>query len=113
MDIGALISQKRKQAGMTIDELSDRSGVPKGTLNKIINGITRDPQLETVKAIARALSCTLEDFDDSPKPRAISQDEYTMIERYRLLDPAGREIIDILIEKEVARLNTLRDSFTK
>lgn len=53
MELGAIISQKRKQAGLTIDELADRSGVPKGTLNKIINGYTRDPQIETVKSIAR------------------------------------------------------------
>ena len=55
MELGMLIQQKRRQAGLTIDELSERSGVPKGTLNKIINGVTRDPQLETVKALARAL----------------------------------------------------------
>ena len=51
MELGMLIQQKRRQAGLTIDELSERSGVPKGTLNKIINGVTRDPQLETVKAL--------------------------------------------------------------
>ena len=55
MELGMLIQQKRRQAGLTIDELSERSGVPKGTLNKIINGVTRDPQLETVKALARGL----------------------------------------------------------
>ena len=60
MELGAIISQKRKQAGLTIDELAERSGVPKGTLNKIINGYTRDPQIETVKSIARALDCTLD-----------------------------------------------------
>ena len=113
MNIGTLISQKRKQANMTIDELSEKSGVPRGTLNKIINGNTRDPQLETVKAIARALGCTLEDFDDSPKNRTISQEEYKLIEQYRLLDPAGKEIINILIEKELNRLNDLRDSYTR
>ena len=39
MELGALIAQKRKQADMTIDELALRSGVPKGTLNKIIKCI--------------------------------------------------------------------------
>ena len=38
MEIGELISRYRKDAGMTIDELVAASGVPKGTLNKIING---------------------------------------------------------------------------
>lgn len=107
MELGAIISQKRKQAGLTIDDLADRSGVPKGTLNKIINGYTRDPQIETVKSIARALDCTLEDFDDSPRVRTLSTDEYDLIQQYRLLDSAGQEVVRYLLTKELERLQNL------
>lgn len=51
---------------MTIDELSEHSGVPKGTLNKIIGNVTKAPTLDNMKAIARALGKTLADFDDLP-----------------------------------------------
>ena len=101
MELGAIISEKRKQAGLTIDELAAKSGVPKGTLNKIINGYTRDPQIETVKSIARALNCTLEDFDDSPRVRTLSQEEY------RLLDSIGQEIVQFIIKKELERAEKL------
>lgn len=67
MEIGELISRYRKDAGMTIDELVAASGVPKGTLNKIINGNTKSPTLETVKAIASALGKKLSDFDEPAK----------------------------------------------
>lgn len=107
MELGAIISEKRKQAGLTIDELAAKSGVPKGTLNKIINGYTRDPQIETVKSIARALDCTLEDFDDAPRVRTLSQDEYRLIQQYRLLDSIGQEIVQFIIEKELDRLKKL------
>lgn len=50
--------------GLTTDELSQRSGVPIGTLNKILSGATKDPKLETLKAIARVLGLSLNDFDD-------------------------------------------------
>ena len=96
-----------KQAGLTIDDLAERSGVPKGTLNKIINGYTRDPQIETVKSIARALDCTLEDFDDSPRVRTLSTDEYDLIQQYRLLDSAGQEVVRFLLTKELERLQNL------
>ena len=33
---------------MTTAELSEKSGVPKGTLDKILSGVTRDPKLETL-----------------------------------------------------------------
>ena len=107
MELGAIISQKRKQEGLTIDDLAERSGVPKGTLNKIINGYTRDPQIETVKSIARALDCTLEDFDDSPRVRTLSTDEYDLIQQYRLLDSAGQEVVRFLLTKELERLQNL------
>ncbi len=107
MELGAIISEKRKQAGQTIDELAAKSGVPKGTLNKIINGYTRDPQIETVKSIARALNCTLEDFDDSPRVRTLSQEEYLLIQQYRLLDSIGQEIVQFIIKKELERAEKL------
>lgn len=66
MEVGELISFFRKQAGMTIDELAERSGVPKGTLNKIIGGVTKAPTLDNMKSIAKALGKTLADFDDAP-----------------------------------------------
>ena len=107
MELGAIISEKRKQAGLTIDELAAKSGVPKGTLNKIINGYTRDPQIETVKSIARALNCTLEDFDDSPRVRTLSQEEYLLIQQYRLLDSIGQDIVQFIIKKELERAEKL------
>lgn len=107
MNLGTIISQKRKQAGLTIDELAKRSGVPKGTLNKIINGYTRDPQIETVKSIARALDCTLEDFDDSHRVRTLSAEEYNFIQQYRRLDSAGQEVVQFLLNKELERLQNL------
>lgn len=58
------IAEYKKKLGLTTEELSRRSGVPIGTLNKILSGATRDPKLETLKAIARVLGLTLNDFDD-------------------------------------------------
>ncbi len=59
------IAELKKKMGLTNEELSSLSGVPKGTLDKILSGVTKDPKLETLKAIARVLECTLDDFDDS------------------------------------------------
>lgn len=58
------IAEYKKKMGMTTAELTEKSGVPFGTLNKILSGATKDPKLETLKAIARVLGLTLDDFDD-------------------------------------------------
>lgn len=54
----------KKKLNMTTEELSEKSKVPVGTLNKILSGATKDPKLETLKAIAKVLGLTLNDFDD-------------------------------------------------
>lgn len=64
------IAEYKKRLGMTSEELSRRSGVPLGTINKILSGDTKDPKLGTLKAIARVLGCTLDDFDDHPIEKA-------------------------------------------
>ena len=103
MELGQMIALRRKEAKMTIDELVAKSGIPKGTLNKIIAGTTRDPQLETVKAIARALNCTLDDFDDAPRARRLSAEEFQLIQNYRLLDRHGKSLIKLIVVKELER----------
>ncbi len=65
------IEEYKRRLGMTTAELAEKSGVPKGTLDKILSGVTKDPKLETLKAIARVLGCTLDDFDDQPRERTI------------------------------------------
>lgn len=74
------INEYKKKLGLTTEELSKQSGVPIGTLNKILSGATKDPKLETLKSIARVLGLTLNDFDDDV-PLTIAAhfdgDEYT------------------------------------
>ena len=60
------ISDFRKEKGLTIEELSEKSGVPVSTIKKISAGITTNPNLDTVKALAKALNCKLDDFDNEP-----------------------------------------------
>lgn len=65
MSLGSKINEIRKRKGLSIDELCELSGIPKGTLSKITAGITTSPTLDTVRAIANALECKLDDLDDS------------------------------------------------
>ena len=65
------INTIRKSKGITIEELSDKSGVPISTLKKICAGITTNPNIETVKAIVKALECKLDDLDE-PKEKPLN-----------------------------------------
>lgn len=104
MELGELVSFYRKQAGLTIDELVERSGVPKGTLTKIIGGNTKAPTLSNMKAIAHALGLRLSDFDDGPQSVSIfTPSEQGIIKKYRSLDGPGQEAVDAILDCEHRR----------
>lgn len=106
METGELISLYRKQAGLTIDELVKKSGVPKGTLNKIIGGATKAPTLDNMKSIARALGKTLADFDDEPIKDApsISNEALQVARDYSDLDMPGKRAVRVTLDDQRRRV---------
>ena len=69
------INQMKKEKGMTTDDISNLSGIPKGTLNKLFAGQTKDPQLSTVKAVVHCMGFTLDDLDENVNPPAPAEAE--------------------------------------
>ena len=105
------INIMRKSIGMSIDELSDKSGVPKGTVSKITSGITKDPGIETVKAIVYAMGFRLDDLDGTNGAQIannnnakLSKNEYIIMQKYRDLDDHGKRMVDIVIKAETERM---------
>ena len=106
----------KKQMGITTEELSKRSGIPAGTLNKILSGQTSDPKLETVKAIARVLECSIDEFvDDDGKfsKNVFTVEECRLVEKYRSLDSHGRKAVDAIIDLEYERCAENREAVLK
>lgn len=52
----------RKQKKMGQLELSQKSGVPQSIISDIENEKTRNPRIDTVKKLADALGCTVDDL---------------------------------------------------
>lgn len=72
MTLSQRLALLKKESGLTTDALSALSGVPKGTINKILNGETTNPRSQTLRALARALSCppdVLMDMSEIPAPK--------------------------------------------
>ena len=109
MELGEIVSAYRKQLGMSIDDLAEKSGVPVSTIKKISAGITKDPQLETVRAIAYALGCTLDDLDPLPSAQKLTSDEYAHVRNYRSLDGHGREAVNVTLSVELKRMLLLEE----
>lgn len=74
MWIDALVSLKKK-SGKTLKQISDESGVPLGTLNKLFAGQTKDPKLETIRSVVYALGFTLGDLEENENASASSKND--------------------------------------
>ncbi|MCG7319778.1 helix-turn-helix domain-containing protein [Brevibacillus laterosporus] len=60
--LGELIKEKRKDLGLSISELSRKTGVSKGVLSKIESGETKRPELRTLKPIAEVLKIPFQEI---------------------------------------------------
>lgn len=94
----------KQQKGYSLDKLSELSGVPKGTIQKIFSGETKSPRYETLKALEAVLKPEQVTYDLEPaKPLQVEesayvygkkQGEYTLEDYYALPDEQRVELID-------------------
>ena len=104
------IKQLKSERKITNDQLSELTGIPLGTLSKILAGISDSPKLVNIVAIAQALGCSL-DYLISGNPEntnnyTLTPREMDLIEDYRRLDDHGRELILLVLDKEKERVQT-------
>lgn len=85
----------KKASKMTTKQVSEVSGIPVGTLNKLFAGQTKDPKLDTLKAVVHALGYTLDDLfpqktEKSPATEEpVTGDHISLEESNRLLVALG------------------------
>lgn len=46
---------EKKKKGLTIEQIAELSGIPKGSVQNIFAGYVRNPRIDTVQAIEKAL----------------------------------------------------------
>lgn len=83
------LKARKKSLGLTTEDVSARSGIPMGTLNKIFAGQTLDPKYDTVKLICSALDVSLGELEAADESVSIDS---LFIERY------GKEAFDIALK---------------
>ncbi|MBQ8432357.1 MAG: helix-turn-helix domain-containing protein [Clostridia bacterium] len=99
-----LLKNKKK---ITNDQLAAMTGIPLGTLSKLLAGMSDSPKLSNIIAICGALDCSVE-YIVSGTPEnthnyTLSAEEIRVIEDYRQLDAWGRDLVDSVMTKAIAR----------
>ncbi len=103
------IKQLKSQKKITNDMLSDMTGIPLGTLSKILAGISDSPKLSNIVSICGALGCSLDyiltGIPENTNNYTLDDDEIELIEDYRKLDRHGKELVSVVVSKEAERVN--------
>lgn len=101
------LKQIKSERKITNDQLSEMTGIPLGTLSKILAGISDSPKLANIVAICAVLECSLDyiltGIPENTNNYTLTGPEMTMIENYRKLDPHSRELVSMIIAKESER----------
>lgn len=104
MTFNEFINQRRKELNMSVDDLVEKSKVPKSTVSKITAGINVNPTLNTVEALCKALECSLNEAVGYVEQNTVTLKEMAHIKKYRALDEYGKETVDIILNREHERI---------
>ena len=101
------IKKLKSEKKITNDKLSELTGIPLGTLSKIMAGISDSPKLANIVAIADVLGCSL-DYLVNGTPEndnnfCLEPDEMDFIEAYRKLDAHSKDVVKLVVAKEGER----------
>ncbi|MBE6634556.1 MAG: helix-turn-helix domain-containing protein [Ruminococcaceae bacterium] len=101
------IKRLKNEKKMTNEQLAEASGIPMGTLSKLLAGMNDSPKLGNVIAICNALQCSVEyvvtGAPENTNNYTLSSCEIDLIERYRTLDSWGQELVETVLEKAAQR----------
>ncbi|KMZ53322.1 Uma2 family endonuclease [Dorea sp. D27] len=100
-----LLRERKKELGLTNEQLARMSGVSLGTVNKIFSGATRSPQNDTMNALSAALGLDFDRYRPSARADMICEPvpaydalkrngTYTEEDYYNLPDDVRAELLD-------------------
>lgn len=112
MSVVEKLAYLKRTQRLTAEELSIASGVPLGTLNKILSGATKTPSYSNMYQISRALNTTLRYLVDDSIPTSctqaaiaehqgllfLSDAESDFIMRYRALSEQNRNALQSMLD---------------
>ncbi len=95
------LSILKKESGLTTEEISKISGIPKSTLSKLFDGTRENPTYHTLKAMVHAMGGSLADLDPLHNEYS-TYDERKLLDTYRSLSAEGQRLLKHTLTELVA-----------
>ncbi len=113
MNFSEQVKKVKSEKGITNEKLSEKTGIPFSTLNKILSNEAANPKLDVLVSIAKALECPigyLIDGEGEFVNQSMSVDEGELVKNYRKLDKHGKALVSLVAEKELERVTEKADA---
>lgn len=95
MDL-ALLKKAKKEQRLTLQQISDMSGVPKRTVDDIFSGHTANPRIDTLCAIERALGLRKE--KENNEAVLLTDKQQRLLSAFDKLVPAMQDNVIGIVE---------------
>lgn len=105
LTMGERIFSRRKELGLTMEELGNKVGVQKSAVNKWEKGIVENMKQSTIVALAKALECSpvwlcgfFDDDVQAPSPAYQGKKDAELLLKIHQLNAQNRTIIETTID---------------
>lgn len=102
------IKKKKAERKLTNEQLSARSGIPLGTLSKMLAGMSDSPKLSNIVSLCNALDCSVEYIvsgtPENTNNYTLDDAEIALVEELRRLDSWGLELVRRVVSMEAERV---------
>lgn len=95
----------RLRRGLSQKELAERVGIPPNRISNYELGINLNPPLETLRRFCIALGCPAGVLLGLTSDMILSADELECTEHYRMLDPAGKDVVRAVLDSQLRRIS--------
>ena len=102
------IKKKKSERRLTNEQLASKSGIPLGTLSKMLAGMSDSPKLSNIVALCNALDCSVEYIvsgtPENTNNYTLQDEEIALIEDFRALDSWGQVLVRRVLSMEGERV---------
>jgi transcriptional regulator with XRE-family HTH domain len=120
---GNKLYKRRKELGLTLEEIGNIVGVSKSTVRKWETGYIENMKRDKIALLAKALQTTplfimgIEDealptIDHDQKHKKLSKSEQNLLDKYNSIDDKGKHTINTVLDMEYIRCNKSKKQIT-
>lgn len=97
------LRESRAAAGLTQAAMAQRLGLDKTTYSGYETG-RRQPDIPKLRRMVELLDISADQLLETSAPEAATPEELAKLRKYRLLDTHGKEMCDLVLDKEYQRM---------